>query len=105
MDDRGKPKSGFPPSSTALGNRCCDSHIPTAPTKQRGEENQNQVSHSPLPHGSPSQNKTKTNTKKGGLEPSLSFRLQAHSSMRKCWAIGRIGRHLLTARSGRGSIC
>ncbi len=41
MESRGKPKTGFPPLSTGLGNRYRDSHIPTAPNPilLNGKEN------------------------------------------------------------------
>jgi hypothetical protein len=76
---RGKPKAGFPSFPTALGNRCCDSHIPTTPAPRGKVENQRQVSH--FPTGCLCL-KSKSERKPGG--GSLRSRLQAHSSMRIC---------------------
>src|SRR5713226_867908 len=42
-----KAKGRLPTVPTGLGNRCCDSHIPTAPTRRGKVQNQNQVSHFP----------------------------------------------------------
>jgi hypothetical protein len=67
----GKPKPGFPAFPPALGNRNCDSHIPTAPT----------VCYL-------SSERTKNNPAKGARHCArLTFILQAHSRIRKCYEL------------------
>src|SRR5712691_2840658 len=76
-----KTKPRFPSLPTALGNRCRDSHIPTAPTRRGKVENERHVSHFPAC----CLISTKNNQKGGPCGGSLRSRLQAHSSMRKCY--------------------
>src|SRR2546423_4134181 len=79
---RGKPKAGFPRASTVLGNRKSrDSHIPTAAARRGKVENQKQVSHFPTCYFFFPQNESERRPGSG----SLRSRLQAHSSIRKCW--------------------
>src|SRR5450755_1704749 len=78
---RGKPKPGFPSFPTALGNRGCDSHSPCAAWKSGKPKAGFPLSHLlflPL--------KSNQERKPGG--GSLRSRLQAHSSMRKCYGGG-----------------
>jgi hypothetical protein len=65
-----KTKTTFPSFPTALGNRCCDSHISTAPaTVPFSSENDQQKNH----------------RKESGISDCLILSLQAHSWIRKCY--------------------
>ena len=78
-----KTKPRFPSLPTALGNRCCDSHIPTAATSQwKSGKAKIRLSHFPTVLLVPFS--TKTKTRKEAWRQSLRSLLQAHSSMRKC---------------------
>jgi len=61
---RGKPKAGFPPLPTTLGNRMRDFHIPAAPARYRhGKvEIQEQDSHFPTAHCLSQNQKTRKET-------------------------------------------
>jgi hypothetical protein len=74
-----KTKSRFSSTPTALGNRNCASHIPTAATSHGKVESQNQASHFPTAYGF-----IYWQFKKGGPEAELRSPLQAHRSIRKC---------------------
>src|SRR3984957_12209142 len=80
---RGKPKPGFPSFPTALGNRCCDFHIPTAPATGPFH---------------PKTNKKKP--QKGARHRDcLISSLQAHSWIRKCSGPGMTNVKSLTPGS------